>query len=164
MTNRHSIALLLLSIAACGGGAHKTVATPDARGITATEWSKRDASAPLWPATATRVQIIVTSGWSAGEHFMWVIAEGTKPVAVYHVGAPDFSDMRSRLADAVKAEEKNPLLSISNGSQGIIIGPPPPPPVGPIGFPPRVIKAVLDYAAHLDRESSQLDRELYGAH
>lgn len=163
MMNRHSIALLILSIAACGGG-HKTVANPEARAITATEWSKRDASAPLWPETATRVQIVVTNGWSAGEHFMWVIAEGTKPVAVYRVGASDLSDMRSRLADYVKAEGMNPLLSISNGGQGIILGPPPPPPIGPNGVPLTVVKAVIDYATHLDRESGRLDRELYGAH
>lgn len=161
MMKRHLLSLLIL--AACGGGAPKTVDRPEARGITATEWSKRDAAAPLWPETATRVQIIVTGGWAAGEHFVWVVAEGTKPLAVYHVGAPDIGDLRARLADLVKAEEKNPLLSISNGGQGIILGPPPPPPIGPLGFPLRVVNAVIDYAAHLDRESRQLDRELLGA-
>ncbi|NVB83829.1 MAG: hypothetical protein HOV81_35975 [Kofleriaceae bacterium] len=155
--------LSLLVVAACASGGHKPVVSPEARDIKATEWSKRDAAAPLWPETAKRVQVIVTGGWSAGEHFVWVVAEGTKPVAVYHVGTSDLADMRSRLGDLVKAELMNPLLSLANGGQGVILGPPPPPPIGPLGFPLRVVNAVVSYAAHLDRESQQLDRELLGA-
>lgn len=155
--------LSLLVLAACASGGHKPVVSPEARDIKATEWSKRDAAAPIWPETAKRVQVIVTGGYATGENFVWVIAEGTKPVAVYHVGTADVADMRSRLGDLVKAEQTNPLLALANGGQGIIIGPPPPPPIGPLGFPLRVVNAVVDYAAHLDRESRQFDRALSGA-
>jgi hypothetical protein len=159
-----SITLLTLSMAGCGGGRHRDAASPEPRAMKATEWSARDAAAPLWPATAKRVQLIVTSAWSAGDHFVWVIGDGTKPIAVYHAGPKEIADVMSRLGELVKAEVESPLLAISHGGQGIVIGPPPPPPDGPLGIPPYVVRAVVDYAGQLDRTSRQLDRELLGAH
>src|SRR5580693_3829458 len=83
------ITLLTVSALACGG-ANRRVASPEARAIKFTEWSKRDATAPLWPASAKRVQIVVTGGYAEGDHMVWVVSEGTTVLVVYRVAARRF--------------------------------------------------------------------------
>jgi hypothetical protein len=156
-----SITLLTVSALACGsGGANRHVASPEARAIKFTEWSKRDATAPLWPASAKRVQVVVTGGYAEGDHMVWVVSEGTTLLVVYRVAAADYGDA---LANIVRPTIASPLADFSDGGQGIILGPPPPPPVGPIGFPESVINAVIDYTSRIDVQSQQLGRELGAA-
>jgi hypothetical protein len=153
------ITLLTVSALACGG-ANRRVASPEARAIKFTEWSKRDATAPLWPASAKRVQIVVTGGYAEGDHMVWVVSEGTTVLVVYRVVAADYGDA---LASIVRPTIASPLADFSNGGQGIILGPPPPPPTGPIGFPEPIINAVIDYTSRIDAQSQHFDRELGAA-
>jgi hypothetical protein len=154
-----TITLLTVSALACGsGGTNRHVTSQEARVIKFTDWSKRDATAPLWPAPK-RVQVVVTGGYAEGDHMIWVVSEGTT-VAVYRVVAADYGDA---LANIVRSVIASPLAVFSNGGQGIILGPPPPPPTGPVGFPEPVINAVIDYASRIDAQSQQFGRELSAA-
>lgn len=139
-----TICLLMASLLACGGQP-----PPTAPAMRATEkltdWSRRDTSAPLWPASARSVQIIITDAWAEGDRLIWVVTDGSKLYAVYNARAGDVADLKARV-DTTRPTAQSPLIKLSEGGQGIVIGPPPPP-GGPVGDP--LVKQVIGYASHL---------------
>src|SRR5579862_1214367 len=103
MRRSYGFASLLVSLAAasagCPGGAGGSGAGPTSPGDTApavslpdpstvpvADWAARSTTAPLWPATAKRVQIVVT-GPLQGEHLVWVVLEGSSLFQVYSATA-----------------------------------------------------------------------------
>lgn len=110
-----------------------------------------------WPREARRRQLVITNGWSRGDHYAWLIAEGTKVVSVYHLRTG--ADLDSLLTRAgrglVGASMGSPLDKASWSIAGVIVVPDPPPPPEPGGFPLWYVQRVMDTAWSLDTHVDQ---------
>ncbi|HEY0478314.1 MAG TPA: hypothetical protein VGD37_12405 [Kofleriaceae bacterium] len=88
--------LLIAFIVGCGSsGGTRTVVPP--RGSVKIQTWPGATGAPLWPASARRVQAIVTSSPRDPYYLIWVVVEGSQLVAVYSVTAADRADMYRRV-------------------------------------------------------------------
>src|SRR5215468_6761663 len=87
--NVRTTSLLITMVFACAArppAPTNAVAPPATRAALEAKpvaWAARDRSAALLPRAPGRVQIVVTPGWSAGEHYGWVIRNGTDVVKVF---------------------------------------------------------------------------------
>jgi hypothetical protein len=145
------IPFLMVGILACGSKPAATT-VPVPHDLKATEWSKRDPDAPLFPTSAVRAQIVVTGAWSADDHLIWVVSDRTELRAVYWTR--NGSELNAALALIGRATESNKFQSLfrpelAHGGGAVIGhgpgGPPPPP-----GIPPKVAQAVLIFVALQD--------------
>lgn len=161
--------------AAAGPGAGATspgdpapaVSLPDPTTVPVADWSARSATAPLWPATAKRVQIVIT-GPLQGEHLVWVVLEGSSLFQVYRADASasaspaeitaainqlavrDGTVTAPTGAGSGRAQETGVavLIALGDGSQGTPIGLPPPG-KGPRGVPGEALAVVMKTVAQL---------------
>lgn len=127
-------------------------------------WDSRGTAPLVLPALARHVQLIITPGWAADEHFAWLISNGTDVAVVYRCTA-------SQVAEIVEAANRAfvPTAGSPTDKVGwVILGstlPPPPPPPYPGGLPgdrveylPRgYVQTVVDTAWELNREQAQIE-------
>jgi hypothetical protein len=157
------IPFLMVGILACGSKpAATTVPVSVPHDLKATEWSKRDPDAPLFPASARRAQIVITGGWSADDRLIWVVSDRTELRVVYWTR--NGIELQAALALISRATESNGFQSLfqpilAHGGGAVIGhgpgGPPPPP-----GIPPKLAQVVLSFVAHEDDQIIQLGSEL----
>jgi hypothetical protein len=164
MTKRTSIwALMALSLAACGGAMtaqpqsqpRPQPPSPEALEAKAVPYARDTTIA--WPRTFTRRQLVISDGWQRDERFTWLIADGTKVVAVYRTGTQEeFNDLHAKLArDLVFATQGSPGDKASWGSAGAIKIPDPPPPGPGGGFPKVYVDAVMTTAWRISTQVHQ---------
>jgi hypothetical protein len=91
-----AIASLIVFAVGCGGSsAADPVTAPSASTVRVTEWPARDPAQPLWPASARRVQVIVTTYGT--DYLVWVVSNGTNLLAVYAVTADQHDEVHARI-------------------------------------------------------------------
>jgi hypothetical protein len=91
-----AITSLIAFAVGCGGSsAADPVATPKATAVRVTEWPARNPAQPLWPASARRVQVIVTAYGT--DYLVWVVSNGTNLLAVYSVPADQHDEVHARI-------------------------------------------------------------------
>ena len=100
MVRIFAITLLIAAAAAaaagCGGNsAADPVVAPSATTVRVTEWPARDPAEPLWPASARRVQVVVTTYGT--DYLVWVVSNGTNLLAVYSVPAEQHDEIHARV-------------------------------------------------------------------
>jgi hypothetical protein len=161
-----SITSLLVLAVACGAcGPARPPVTPEPAAEPVTELPAP--GRPLWPASAPRVQVLLSSAPDGAR--VWVVSDGTNLIAVYHVASADLADAQARIASA------HPLLIVilhpgsapptppsppASGSVAISLPacppgvpcmyvPGSPPANGPI-VPPNVVQLVLRFTSVLD--------------
>jgi hypothetical protein len=146
--------LLLVPIAAaCGGsagagaGGRARPASLEARQVRPVDWARRVATDPLWPAGTRRLQIVVTPAWTAGEHFVWFVANGTNALRVFRTSGRELNALiDAALGDLSMSTVESPTASLWYGGAGSITKPPTPdPPPAPI-LPPGYVDAVMRLA------------------
>jgi hypothetical protein len=98
-----------------------------------TAWIQRDRVAPLFPPSATHVQIVITPGVATGEYHGWVFADGSSLVEVYRLDAGDVRDLVRQVSELNKATLRASLTILPDGDSRIPVflppgGTPPPPP------------------------------------
>lgn len=156
-------ALLALSLTACpppgGGTTTPTQERPppvSVEALAAKPVPYARTVTPTWPRETTRRQLVISGGWQPGESFAWLIADGTKVVAVYRVTREDMSDL------LVKIGQQMVFTSVGtdNKSDWVIAGavkvPDPPPPPEPGGFPGDYVERVMAAAWRATQVSQPL--------
>jgi hypothetical protein len=120
-----SITSLLIFAVVCGacGAARPPVSEPPEPAAARVTELPRPGE-PLWPASARRVQVIVTGVANEPQSLVWVVSEGTNLIAVYRVAAAGYVDAQARIARA------NPLVTVIMHPGGEPGAPPPVPPGG----------------------------------
>ena len=90
-----------------------------------------------WPRDARRRQLIISNGSRRGEHFAWLVADGTRVVSLYALrDQADLDSMIVRVGrNLVGTAPSSPFDSASWGIAGTIVIPDPPDPPGPGGYP-----------------------------
>ena len=162
-----SASLLLISvmITACGARSAGPPAAPKAsRAALAAkpiEWSKRDPAVPIWPASVSHGQLIVTGGWAQGEHYAWAISEGTDVVAVYRCTTDQLGEIIDLAGRAFRPTVSKPGDEASFVILGSFKQPPPPPP-DPGGFPGPYVEQVLHAAWTANYEATALGAKQVG--
>jgi hypothetical protein len=155
--------LLITMMAACAGRSSgpttAAIAPPASRAALEAKpvaWAKRDMSVPLLPTSIRRLQIVITPGWTAGEHYAWLISNGSDVVRVYRAAGTEIGDIVDAAIKTVYPTVSSPLDKISFGVVGSIHAPPPPPP-DPGGFPGDYVQQVMRTAWGMNREQAQID-------
>jgi len=127
-------------------------------------WDGREVAPLALPALAKRVQLIITPGWAADEHFAWLIADGTDVVLVYRCTASQRAEIVETANRVFVPVAGSPLDKAS----WIILGstkPPPPPPPDPGGhdggrveYLPRVyVQNVVNTAWEINHQQEQIE-------
>ena len=151
---------VVVMITACG--AHTTkpqvAPQPSAAALAAKPvlWSTREPTARLIPVSTRRVQLIITPGWTKGEHFAWLISDGSDVLAVYKANGSDLSDIVAGVVHSYYPTVANPTDKVSISVMGSFHAPPPPPP-DPPGFPGVYVQEVMHAAWTMNRESARFD-------
>ena len=111
-----------------------------------------------WPRDARKLQLVISGGWQPDERFAWMIADGTKLVAVYRLGTrEDLSDLLVKLAQgSIYATTGGVQDTRSWSIAGAVPLPNPPPPPEPGGFPPEYLERVF---AGVPRRADQPARD-----
>jgi hypothetical protein len=156
VANLRYASLLILALAACGARPPgPSVAVPSASRAAlaskASAWAERDRSAVLFPKSIGRLQIVVTPGWAEGEHYAWLISNGTDVVRVFRARSNEIGDIVDTAIKTVYPTVGTPLDQLSIGILGSYHKPPPPPP-DPGGFPEAYVQEVMHTAWGIDRE------------
>jgi hypothetical protein len=153
---RHPMLLSVILVAACAAQAGRpgTVATAPPANRAALEakavaWTRT--SAELFPRSPARVQIVITPGWADGQHYAWLIANGTDVIRVYRSTGSEISDIVDAAIRTVYPTTGTPLDQLSIGIVGSFHKPPPPPP-DPGGFPEAYVQEVMRTAWGIDRQ------------
>jgi len=127
--------IAMLATLACGRAPQSTTPTERAArpAVRMTAWLQRDRVAPLFPASATHVQIVITPGVATGEYHGWVFADGSRLVEVYRLDAGDVRDLVRQVSELNKATLRASLTVLPDGDSRIpalpsLGGAPPPPP------------------------------------
>jgi hypothetical protein len=128
--------------------------------IQPTVWAQRDRNITIVPRTVTRLQIVITRGWTRSEHLAWVIAEGSRALAVYRTNTAELGDVFGELSDLVASTTGTPLDQLSYTIMGSFKQPPPPPPPDPGGLPEMYVREVMRTAWSMDQEAVRFDRVL----
>jgi len=153
MMNRILIwGLLALSLAACPAPTGTTQPSTqermppisaEVRAAKAVPYSRTVALA--WPREATRRQLVISGGWQPDERFAWLIADGTKLVAVYRLATRE--DLNDLLAKIAQSEISATTGGFNDQRSWVIAGaipvPDPPPPPEPGGFPWDYVQRVM---------------------
>ena len=153
--------------ACCPGAVGPPPAPPLSPGVFAARvvpWDARDTAPLVLPAQARRVQLIITPGWAADEHFAWLISNGTDVAVVYRCTASQRAEIVEVANRAFVAAAGSPLDKAS----WVILGstkpnpPPPPDPGGDHGdrveYLPRVyVQNVVNTAWEVNRQQEQLE-------
>ena len=88
--------LIVFIILGCGGSSTaEPVSAAKADPVRVTAWPAREPAAPLWPSSAKRVQVVVTTYGT--DDLVWVISNGSHLVAVYHVPADQHDEVHARV-------------------------------------------------------------------
>jgi hypothetical protein len=114
-------------------------------------------TAITWPRDTTRRQLVISGGWQPDERFAWLIADGTKVIAVYRTTTQDELDelVAKVTRGLVFATVGSPDDKNSWGIAGAIKIPDPPPPPEPGGFPEYYVDRVMTAAWRLSTQLSQ---------
>src|SRR5262245_20214875 len=146
---RYARLLIAVTMAACAGrsGGATTIATapPASRAALAAKpvvWAKRDTSVAVLPKSIGRLQIVITAGWTAGEHYAWLVSNGSDVIRVYRCASTEIGDIMDAAIKTVYPTVGTPIDKISFGVVGSIHAPPPPPP-DPGGFPGDYVQQVM---------------------
>src|SRR5215471_1710457 len=139
VVNVRYASLLIATVFACAGRPAPTglVAPPATRAALEAKpvaWAKRDTSVALVPRSLGRLQIVITPGWNAGEHYAWLITNGTDVIRVFRCAGTEIGELVDAAIHTVYPTVGTPLDQVSFGVVGSIHTPPPPPP-DPGGFP-----------------------------
>jgi hypothetical protein len=128
--------------------------SPEARATKPIDWSTREASHKPWRAPGKRLQLVVTGGQAKGEHYAWLVANGTVVLSIYRCAEGEVQQVIDAfLGDMTLATVATPSDSASWGILGAAIKPdPPPPPPEPGGFPLKYIGEVMTTAWRMDRQ------------
>jgi hypothetical protein len=160
---RYARLLIAMTMAACaaraGGPATVAAAPPASREALAAKpmvWAKRDTSVPLLPTSIGRLQIVITPGWAAGEHYAWLVSNGSDVIRVYRCASTEIGDIVDTAIKTIYPTVGSPLDKISFGVVGSIHAPPPPPP-DPGGFPGDYVQQVMRTAWGMNRQQAQID-------
>jgi hypothetical protein len=119
-------------------------------------WSRTSLEALTVPKTAKHLQLIVTPGWAKGEHFAWLIADGTEVLAVYRTLTSELGEV----IDEASHRYFSNVPSIIDSRSFVILGsykPPPPPPPDPGGFPGGYVQSIMLTAQALNKEALRLE-------
>jgi len=168
VANLRYASLLVLALVACGGRApapNNVTAPPASRAALAAKpsvWAERDRSVALFPKSIGRLQIVVTPGWVEGEHYAWLVSNGTDVVRVFKARSTEIGDIVDTAIRTVYPTVGTPLDQLSIGILGSFHKPPPPPP-DPGGFPGDYVQEVMRTAWGIDREQVKIGGEI-GAH
>jgi hypothetical protein len=157
---------LLLAIAACAArpGPNNVTAPPATRAALAARpsvWSERDKTAALFPRSIGRLQIVVTPGWAEGEHYAWLISNGTDVVRVFRARSTEIGEIVDAAIKTVYPTVGTPLDQLSIGVLGVIHKPPPPPP-DPGGLPEGYVQQVMHTAWGIDQQQAKVGAQLGG--
>ena len=87
---------LLIAFIVCGCGAPPKPTLPPRGSVKIQPWPT-DRADPLWPATARRVQAIITSSPRQPYYLLWIVEAGRKVLAVYAVKFDDRDDLYAKL-------------------------------------------------------------------
>jgi hypothetical protein len=163
---RYPILLNAIFAAACAAQSARpgTIATAPPASRAALEakpvaWTRT--SAELFPKSLGRLQIVITPGWADGEHYAWLIANGTDVIRVYRSRSQEIGEIIDAAVRTVYPTVGTPLDSLSIGVVGSIHKPPPPPP-DPGGFPELYVQDVMRTAWGIDREQVKVGAQLGG--
>jgi hypothetical protein len=161
VANLRYTSLLILALAACSAraiGPNDVTAPPASRTALAAKpsiWAVRDRSAVLFPKAIGRLQIVVTPGWAEGEHYAWLISNGTDVVRVFRARSTEIGNIVDTAIQTVYPTVGTPLDQLSIGILGSFHKPPPPPP-DPGGFPEAYVQEVMRTAWRINREQVQV--------
>lgn len=158
--------VLFIAMAACAARpAATTIAAPPASRAALESkpvaWAERDRSIALVPRSIRRVQLVITPGWAAGQHYAWLISNGTEVIRVYRCAGTEIGEVVEAAVRTVYPTGSTPLDNLSFGVLGSIHTPPPPPP-DPGGFPGDYVQQVMRTAWGMNHEQAQIDREAVG--
>ena len=161
---RYLILLSVIVAAACGAQSARPapiteMAPPASRAALEakpTAWAARDTSVPLFSRSIGRLQIVITPGWAAGEHYAWLITNGTDVISVFRSRSSEIGDIVDAAVRTIYPTAGTPLDKLSIGVVGSIHKPPPPPP-DPGGFPGDYVQQVMRTAWGMNRQQAQLD-------
>lgn len=160
--------LILVSLAACMPRPAPPVepadsAEPAPRAMVeakAVDWAQRDGAPLAWPANAESVELIITGGWDPGEHFVWLIANGSDVVGVFRAGARELDDVVDKATQMARAQISGGGRTGSFVMLGTIYVPGPPrPPHAIPGWPEEYARAIRDTARGAHRETSRLNQK-----
>jgi len=169
VANMRLASFLLLAIAACAArpvGPNDVTAPAATRAALAAKplvWSERDKTAALFPRSIGRLQIVVTPGWVEGEHYAWLISNGTDVLRVFRARSTEIGDIVDAAIKTVYPTVGTPLDQLSIGVLGVIHKPPPPPP-DPGGLPELYVQDVMRKAWGIDREQVRVGAGQIGEH
>ncbi len=121
----------------------------------------RTTTRTVWPAGSTRRQLVISGGWR-GERYAWLIADGTRFVAVYRAGTRAELDelVEKFIHEMVFETVGSPTDKTEWGIAGAIKVPLPPPPPEPGGFPWDYVDTVMAAAWRLDTQVLQPQQAL----
>jgi hypothetical protein len=152
--------------AACGARmAAPVVETAQAREVAAHPilWASRDRAAPIVSPSVHHLQVVITRGWAAEDHYVWLISGGRELLAVYRADPREVGEVLGDISHRVYPTVGNPLDKYSISILGSYKQPPPPPPPDPGGIPELIVREVMTVAAGMERESAHLDGRAVGA-
>jgi hypothetical protein len=144
--------LVLVSVAACGGGGTSAVRPTrpislEARKIQAVDWAKRDPAAPLWPDGTRRLQVVITQSGTAGQSIVWFVVNGTKPYRVFRISDGELPALFAELhVNLTRATVRSPLASLWDGGGGSVPTKPTPDPGPSPIFPETYVDQVMNIA------------------
>jgi hypothetical protein len=118
-------------------------------------WARRDPAVAVIPLTIERLQVIITPGWARGEHFAWLISNGTEVIRVYRCASTEIGEVVDAAIRTIYPTVGTPLDQASFVIVGSIHTPPPPPP-DPSGFPGIYVEQVVRTAWNMNREQIQI--------
>lgn len=161
---RYPILLSMILATACGAQSPRPapiteMAPPASRAALEAKpvaWATRDTSVPVFPRSIGRLQIVITPGWVEGEHYAWLITNGTDVIRVYRSRSTEIGDIVDAAVRTIYPTAGTPLDKLSIGVVGSIHKPPPPPP-DPGGFPGDYVQQVMRTAWGMNREQIQLN-------
>jgi hypothetical protein len=154
---RWSVCSVLLALAACGGHPAARVETPRFAAVTdarAVAWASRDRAAVL-PASVHHIQVVIAPGWTAGEHNVFVVAEGRELLAVYRATQAELSEVVAEVGHRYYPTVGTPLDEYEFIINGSFRQPPPPPPPFHDQIPAAYVREVLTNAYQLNQSSAQ---------
>ena len=119
---------------------------------------------PLAPPGVHHLQVVVTRGWTAGEHYVWLVGDGRELAAVFRASDRDLVELIGEITHRYYPTVGNPLSDVGYSIVGSFKPPPPPPPPDPGGVPDDVVRQVMEAAAAVHGAGARLDAGLATAH
>ena len=167
VANLRYASLLTLALVACGARPlppNDVTAPPASRAALAAKasvWAERDRSLALFPKSIGRLQIVVTPGWAEGEHYAWLVSNGTDVIRVFRARSTEIGDIVDTAIKTVYPTVGTPLDQLSIGILGVYHKPPPPPP-DPGGFPGDYVQEIMHTAWGINQQQVKVGGQIGG--